>query len=110
MTNMEFTTVGNIDTFCLFYIQKNDESSGDSLVKAEQKQQQSPHGKKDFAAEHKHNEDGNTKSQRDAPSKRYADSSQGSWCIEFYKDDETVKGSHAIFKTQLFWKDVLSAV
>ncbi|XDV14216.1 hypothetical protein PO909_002393 [Leuciscus waleckii] len=51
-------------------LKKNDGSSGDSAVKAEQKQQQSPHGKKDSAANHKNSESGNTKSQNEAPSKR----------------------------------------
>ncbi|XP_067280905.1 E3 ubiquitin-protein ligase rnf213-alpha isoform X2 [Pseudorasbora parva] len=51
-------------------LKKSDGSSGDSPVKAEQKQQQSPHGKKDSAAHQNQNESGNTKSQCDPPSKR----------------------------------------
>lgn len=62
----------NDDTFGLFCISKNQGSSVDSPEKAKhsQEQQESAHGKKDFAAEQKYSESKDNESQSVAPPKR----------------------------------------
>lgn len=63
----------NFDSFCLFEINKDGGSSGNSPVEAvhSRKQLQSPDGKNDSVPHHKHNES-NTERQHDSTPKRYA--------------------------------------